>query len=80
MEKINLQEILDNYRSICSFKPMPDHFIKLAMKEAIRQALVLAAEKVEINAESEENKFDGGSYWVYNVDKQSILDIINLIE
>ena len=76
---INLTEILNNTKAICSFAPIPDHFITVAMKEACRQVLELDIENVEFEY--------GEQFWDFNrdemsvdivgVNKQSILDTIN---
>lgn len=73
---INLEEILNNHLSYSSAAPVGElnkHFIILAMKEACKQTLELAAEKInesiadlEYNSENKELQ-------------QSILNTINQI-
>lgn len=76
-KKINLEEILEDY-GIYNNSTHPNEnvrekylVIKAAMKEAVRQGLDLAAENAETCEDSAYNRI---------VDKQSILNIINLVE
>lgn len=67
-------------------------FVKDALKEAIRRALVLASEKAQVlredlSGEDEEDaiqfrakKFIADYPYTYEVDKQSILEVENLIK
>lgn len=81
-DKINLEEIIDQY-DIFDFVDTNHKYFKNqvieAMKEACRQTLELAAENAIVNKSDcmigccPECGADG-------VDKQSILDVINLIE
>lgn len=72
MEKINLEEIWLN--NVNKFENISESTIwtigKHSMKEAIKQALELDAENVEID-------YQGG---IAGVNKQSIFDIIKLIK
>ena len=83
-KKINLQEILDSIKNICSFNPIPDHFITVAMHDACRQVLELAAENADLNIG---NTYLGNTKYVdsqkqnyISIDKQSILNTINQIQ
>ena len=78
-KKINLEEILESYRQ----KYLKEGMLFVdyqtgAMKEAIRQALKLAAEEAKVTYNSYIDLVDGCE--TYIVDKQSILNVINLIE
>lgn len=69
--KVILEEILREHSNVC----IDDHEdVILAMKEACRQTLELAAENadIEIRYIKHEDR--------YFVDKQSILDTINQVE
>lgn len=78
-KKVNLEEILEKYRQMFIENSVkhPDYIMD-AMKEACRQTLELAAE----NATTSDVGFYDGEKWnSYDiVNKQSILDTINLIE
>ena len=88
MEKINLEEILEDYCNIIttldSKKEIHSsvYYVKKAIKEACRQVLELAADnaKAEIHTEWEGNT--GSEYYTDYavVNKQSILDTINQVE
>lgn len=71
-KKIYLEEILKEYSNIC-FDDYDD--VIIAMKEACRQTLELAAENAQIHIESCMGQKTGDSW----VDKQSILDTIEQI-
>ena len=81
MEKINLENILLYFEKDCQKNPFNyqkcDYRLQ-AMKVACRQSLELAAEKAEVTHNSYMDLVDGCK--TYIVDKQSILDVINLIE
>lgn len=51
--------------------------VRNCIKEGIRQALALAAEEVDLTTESYQSAQEGSTC---EVDKKSILDIINYIE
>lgn len=77
-KKINLEEILwDSFHKFGIPKPthtlaeITQKAVKDAMKEACKQILELAAENAETCEDSAYNRI---------VDKQSILNIINLVE
>lgn len=87
--KINLEEIIKSETSINTTSiEMYENgvFDKVdvlkSMKEACRQALELAAEKAMIENDSNKRQkhftTEGGQHFV--ISKQSILDVINLIE
>jgi hypothetical protein len=75
MEKINLEEILTDElaKNISGNLDFMDSIL-IAMKEACRQTLELAAENAKLG------NTENGTYSVLEVSKQSILDVINLIE
>ena len=84
-KKINLEEILRKHSSILDEYPMPFPGVFGAMREAIKQALELAAENAKVtpcNCFIDEDRtfiaLKDGRYVI--VDKQSILDTINQIE
>ena len=75
--KINLEEILNSHLKFSSALPIVGinkHFVILAMKEACRQTLELAAENAGAWCYAEGNEPE------YGVDKQSILNTIKQIE
>jgi hypothetical protein len=83
--KINLEEIYNQVvekefegdeQAIRIYKATRAEIDLLAMKEACRQALELAAENAEIDFELQPFSSDFASV----INKQSILDTINLIE
>lgn len=90
-QKINLEEILLNkykeYKKLWnlpSVDPKYKEMVLSAMKEACGQTLELASENAEIDWSTEhevaESICGGAGYTIYQIDKQSILDVINLIE
>jgi len=84
-KKINLEEILQAYKSLSSFHPVPDHFIVLAMKEACRQTLELASENalMDVSSKGEETwttDFYCGPVDDLSINKNSITDTINQID
>jgi uncharacterized membrane protein YccC len=79
MKKINLEEILDQCletpENLESNSDNTKTVLK-AMKEACRQTLELAAENA-----TTEHTTDRDTGWIISIaNKQSILDVINLIE
>jgi len=76
MKKINLENILKSHLTVeTMLANNPDYtFNKVlsAMKDACNQALELAVENAECTSADTQG--------FYTVDKQSILDVINLIE
>ena len=85
-KKINLEQILINKleeysKEDCNLLIMSKlQFLAMykAMEEACKQTLELATEKAEVTHNSYMDLVDGCK--TYIVDKQSILDVINLIE
>jgi putative sterol carrier protein len=80
MEKINLKEVLDFYMQDSIDKEgnklYSSETVQQAMKEACRQTLELAAENAEWD-DLGDGDLHGANIVVV---KQSILDVINLIE
>ena len=80
-KKINLEEILNN--TCDSFKDEDGNQcyylwqIKDFGKEIVKQTLELAAENVTVDVE---DWLDCGEEYPFEINKQSILDVINLIE
>ena len=74
MEKINLEKILKQHSNICwdDYDGVID-----AMKEAIRQTLVLVAKEVRLTEFAQEFLQEGADD---AISKNSIFDVINLIE
>lgn len=76
MKKVNLEKIL-KVSCDCRYLGKQTHEEVLqAMKEACIQTLELAAEKAEARATYKRDLLDGNA----EVDKQSILNTINLIQ
>ncbi len=79
MEKINLEEIFEKHRQgfINNQFKHPDYIID-AMRESCKKVLELAAENAEVDILNK--RANRPQVTVVRVDKQSILDVINLIE
>jgi hypothetical protein len=84
MKEINLEEILEKYRPRLYNYPEFKKDIKLAMKEACRQTLELAAENADLNycdvewELPEKYVYTGDPEYGYHyINKQSILNTIN---
>lgn len=79
MDKIDLDAIITNVKRI-SFdngNASTDTQVRIMMKEAIRQALVLASEKATIYTETFSSPHT--HEWEKRIDKQSILDVNDLV-
>lgn len=78
--KINLEEILVSIADVADKLDQEEYANVLkAMKEACRLVLELATKKV--NTISEYSSYDGvNKKWHQVINKQSILDVIDLIE
>lgn len=92
MDKIDLDAIIKHMEDIREEFTLDNSFVKVCMKEAIHQALVLASEKAtiqQINPHTREVQYEGLESYYFNnpngpdeeitVYKQSILDIETLI-
>lgn len=78
-KEINLEEILSNISIECEEETHPNEIVFKAMKEAIKQALELAAENATI--EDEGNINGQGEYdEYYIIDKESITDTIKQVK
>ena len=81
MKQINLEEILKKELIPIVFAHSPEMTFNatiIAMKEAIRQTLELAAENAVTYIET--NNSDFSEDWCEYVDKQSILNTINQVK
>mgnify|MGYP007069503528 CR=1 FL=1 len=92
-KRINLEDILS--KELCQYSTIDkfdQRMVLKAMKEAIKQALELAAENVNMIGITQHNNgapdqtsdfvyvYDSnGPDYGYSVNKQSILDVINLV-
>ena len=80
-KKINLQKIIDDLGNITRDEDGNRVYfaweIRDMIKEGIEQALELAAENVTVDVE---DWLDCGEEYPFEINTQSILDVINLIE
>ena len=74
MKTIDLEKILDNYLEVDCDYSYTRESILMAMKEACRQTLELAAENATTLKDNDPNMN------FYTIDKQSILNTINQVE
>ena len=85
-KKINLEEIINKELSNRALDILNGNYRSMhegtvsAMKEAIKQALELAAENAKTDCKYEGDEWGMNYNWVHKVNKQSILNVINLIE
>jgi hypothetical protein len=77
MDQIDLDAIISKMEDEREDYDLSNDFMKVCMKEAIHQALVLASEKATATAIL--THYDHNSY-IGVVDKQSILDVEKLIK
>ena len=82
LKAILLQEIPDDcyWEDMGNLTNCPEHFVIIAMKEAVRQALELAAENAKIMKFEKYSKSDE-EYYIEDVelDRESIINTINQV-